>query len=222
MSWARSPTPARRTRRPPCESSGWKSPTRGWSRLATSPTTTSALPNGYPIGTIPTPDTVTVATPEGTKTFIVVTEVDWAVDSASNLSSDKTVRITVSWANPRPGTVSVESSIVGKSALTNAGDVKINIVDSDTSAKVPGATITMPIIDADMARYPSCKVDELERIRDRLLGKAFREYCPKYDSLPLSPIEIPVGKLVPLPYIGQRFLTSKGHIADRKVVAAGN
>ncbi len=73
----------------------------------------------------------------------MVTEVDWSVDSASNLSSDKTVRITVSWANPRPGSVSVESSVVGKSTLTNAGDVKINIVDSDTSAKVPGATITI-------------------------------------------------------------------------------
>ena len=99
--------------------------------------------NGYPLGTIVTPDTVTVATPEGAKSFVVVTEVDWAVDSASNLSSDKTVRITVSWATPRPGSVAVESSVVGKSALTNAGDVKINVVDSDTSAKVPGATITV-------------------------------------------------------------------------------
>jgi protocatechuate 3,4-dioxygenase beta subunit/Tfp pilus assembly protein PilV len=99
--------------------------------------------NGYPLGTIVTPDTVTVTTPEGNKTFTVVTQVDWSVDSASNLSSDKTVRITVSWANPRPGSVSVESSVVGKSTLTNAGDVKINIVDSDTSAKVPGATITI-------------------------------------------------------------------------------
>ena len=36
------------------------------------------------------------------------------------------------------------------------------------------------------------KVDELERVRDRLLGEAFREYRLKYDSLALGPIEVAV------------------------------
>ena len=99
--------------------------------------------NGYPTGTIVTPETVVVATPDGNVSFVVVTQVDWAVDSASNLSSDKNVRITVSWTTPRPGKVMVETNVVGKSALTNAGDVKVNVVDSDTNDPVSGATITI-------------------------------------------------------------------------------
>ena len=98
---------------------------------------------GYPTGTIVTPETVVVATPEGDLTFVVVTQVDWAVDSASNLSSDKNVKVTVSWTTPRPGSVMVETNVVGKSSLTNAGDVKVNVVDSDTNAPVTGATITI-------------------------------------------------------------------------------
>jgi hypothetical protein len=71
-------------------------------------------------------------------------------------------------------------------------------------------------------RYPSDEVDELERVRDRLFGKALREYRSQYDSLPLGPIEIPVGKLVPLSYIGQRLFTSKVHIANGKAEYQGN
>ena len=68
-----------------------------------------------------------------------------------------------------------------------------------------------------MLRYPSDEVDELERVRHRLFGKAFREYRSQYDSLPLAPIEIPVGKLAPLSYIGQRLFTSKVHIPTGKL-----
>ena len=107
------------------------------------PYDTLGTQNGYPIGTIPTPETVLVPTPEGNRTFVVVTEVEWAVDSASNLSSDKAVRITVSWASPRPGSVMVESNVVGKSSLTNVGDVKVSVVDAQTGDPVSGATFTI-------------------------------------------------------------------------------
>jgi type II secretory pathway pseudopilin PulG len=99
--------------------------------------------NGYPTGTIVTPETVVVTTPDGNKTFVVVTEVGWAVDTVTGLAGDKNVKITVSWASPRSASVTIASNVVGKSAVTNAGDVKINVVDADTSEKVAGATITI-------------------------------------------------------------------------------
>ena len=67
-----------------------------------------------------------------------------------------------------------------------------------------------------MACYASCKVDELEGIRNRLLGEAFGKYRLQYDSLALGPIEVAMRELFALSYVGQRFLTSKGHIADGK------
>jgi type II secretory pathway pseudopilin PulG len=82
--------------------------------------------NGYPTGTIVTPETVVVTTPEGDKTFIVTTQVDWAVDAVTGLAGDKNVRITVAWTLPRASSFSIESNVVGKSAITNSGDVKIN------------------------------------------------------------------------------------------------
>ena len=99
--------------------------------------------NGYPTGTIVTPDTVVVATPEGTKTL----RRRHPGGLGGGLRIQPVLRqeraITVSWTTPRPGSVMVESNVVGKSTLTNAGDVKVNVVDSDTSAKVTGATITI-------------------------------------------------------------------------------
>jgi len=91
--------------------------------------------NGYPTGDIP--GSVDVGD------FTVVTDVVWAIDPVSNLSSCKTIQITVSWETPRQGSVSITSNIAGKSTVANAGDVKIFVVDADTGAKLQGASISI-------------------------------------------------------------------------------
>jgi type II secretory pathway pseudopilin PulG len=91
--------------------------------------------NGYPTGTIPGSEDV--------GDFTVVTDVVWAIDPVSNLSSCKTIQITVSWETPRQGSVSITSNIAGKSTIANAGDVKVLVVDADTGAKLQGASISV-------------------------------------------------------------------------------
>jgi len=90
---------------------------------------------GYPTGDIPGTETV-----EG---FTVDTDISWALDSGTNLSSCKTIQITVSWGSPRAGSLSIESNIAGKSSIANAGDVKINVVDDDTGLAIQGSSITI-------------------------------------------------------------------------------
>lgn len=90
---------------------------------------------GYPSGTIPAVETV-----DG---FTVTTEVDWAIDAATSLSSCKTIHIAVSWTSPVGGSVDIESNIAGMSTLANAGDVKIFVVDADTGDPLQGASVTI-------------------------------------------------------------------------------
>ncbi len=91
--------------------------------------------NGYPSGTLPANDTVGV--------YTVTTEVSWAIDPLQNISSCKTVRITVSWGTGGTSKVSVETNVAGKSDSTNVGDVKITVTDVDTSKPVQGCTVTI-------------------------------------------------------------------------------
>jgi len=100
-------------------------------------------PNGYPTGTIPTPEDVTVVTPNGDAEFVVTTVVSWAIDSETGAPADKNVRITVSWTTPRSSSVTVESNVAGKFEALNRGHVKVNVVDEDTSQPVVGATINI-------------------------------------------------------------------------------
>ncbi len=100
--------------------------------------------SNYPVGTIVSPETVVVSTPEGNRTFVVTTEVDYSWDQELDQESTgaKDIRITVSWTIPRPGSVSVESFVAGRGVI-NGGTVIVNVVDSDTGDPVPGATITI-------------------------------------------------------------------------------
>ncbi len=100
--------------------------------------------NNYPTGTIVTPETVVLATPNGDATFVVATEVDYSDDVTDpTQGASKNVKITVSWTTPRPGNVSVMSNVAGASAVTNAGSVEVLVVDSDTSDPIAGAVITI-------------------------------------------------------------------------------
>jgi adhesin/invasin len=100
--------------------------------------------NNYPTGTIITPETVVLSTPQGNATYVVATEVDYSEDVTDpSLGASKDIRITVSWTTPRPGSVTVESNIAGAPAVTNAGAVEILVQDSDTSDPVAGAVITI-------------------------------------------------------------------------------
>jgi adhesin/invasin len=100
--------------------------------------------NNYPTGTIITPETVVLSTPQGNATYIVATEVDYSEDVTDPaLGASKDIRITVSWTTPRPGSVTVESNIAGAPAVTNAGAVEILVQDSDSSDPVAGAVITI-------------------------------------------------------------------------------
>lgn len=91
---------------------------------------------GYPTGDIPNVETA--------GEFTVTTSINWSEDPDTGLSTSKNIMITVAWTSPQPGgEVSIESNIAGKSTILNAGDVKITVLDVDTSQPIQGASISI-------------------------------------------------------------------------------
>jgi Tfp pilus assembly protein PilV len=102
--------------------------------------------NGYagnPPGTIPANTTVTTSL----GTFAVDTEVWWAKDQVTAgvwRAAYKKMRVTVSWADPTPGRLAVETAVFGQGETGNAGDVQIIAVEADDPSKVvPGVSIVI-------------------------------------------------------------------------------
>lgn|GEM_PF-2114832 len=75
--------------------------------------------------------------------FTVDTQVTWARDEATGRATYKNISITVSWELPRNGSVTLETSIYGKSSLVNTGDVSILVVDADTGEPVEGVSVSL-------------------------------------------------------------------------------
>ena len=96
----------------------------------------------YADGTLGDPPGTVPATQNIGGRYTVDTAVSWARD-ASGRALYKQVEITVSWTHPRNGSVSVASSVYGKSDLINIGDLSITVLDKKTSAPVPNAQVTI-------------------------------------------------------------------------------
>ncbi len=88
---------------------------------------------GDPPGTILTPETV--------NEFQVDTRVWWERDPGTGRATYKNITVTVSWTQPRDGSLSISSAMYGKSSLTNTGDVSITVLDIETAEPIEGAAV---------------------------------------------------------------------------------
>jgi len=75
--------------------------------------------------------------------FTIQTEVSYQRDPVTNRATYKNVEVVVSWERPRANSVMLETAVMGKSSLTNTGDILMTVLDSDSAAPVPGVTITI-------------------------------------------------------------------------------
>lgn len=66
--------------------------------------------------------------PEEVGDYTIDTEVGWARDDDDRATA-RLVKVTVSWETPRPGSVSAQTRIFGKSDISNVGDVIINVLE---------------------------------------------------------------------------------------------
>lgn len=77
--------------------------------------------------------------------YTIDTAVSWGRDE-NNRATCRVVHVTVSWQNPRPGDVEVETQVFGKSEISNTGDVLVNVVEAvsgGTTDPLPGASVTL-------------------------------------------------------------------------------
>ncbi len=82
--------------------------------------------SGNPAGVIPSEET--------TSGFLVVTDIQrmWeTVAGTQTASTYKNISVTVSWEQPRPGSVTLESAVFGRDSYANVADLIVNLVDGD-------------------------------------------------------------------------------------------
>jgi Tfp pilus assembly protein FimT len=75
--------------------------------------------------------------------FTIQTEITYQRDPVTNRATYKNVTVVVSWERPRANSVKLETAVMGKSTLTNTGDILVAVLDSDSSMPVPGVTIAI-------------------------------------------------------------------------------
>lgn len=88
----------------------------------------------------PPGEILTTLTQDG---FTIQTEVTYQRDPVTNRATYKNVTVVVSWERPRANSVKLETAVMGKSNLTNTGDILLAVLDSDSGLPVPGVTITI-------------------------------------------------------------------------------
>ena len=105
---------------------------------------------GNPPGVIPSEET--------TGGFRIETDIQrmWeTVDGTQTASTYKNIRVTVSWDQPVPGHVTVESAIFGRDSYVNVSDLAIHLVDGDDAgASMQDAMVGVdPSIGAPQLQY---------------------------------------------------------------------
>ena len=106
--------------------------------------------SGNPPGVIPSEET--------TGGFLVVTDVQrmWeTVAGTQTASTYKNISVTVSWEQPRPGSVTLESAVFGRDSYANVADLIVNLVDGDDEdASMQNAIVAVdPSIGAPQIQY---------------------------------------------------------------------
>jgi hypothetical protein len=76
--------------------------------------------------------------------FLVETTVWWARNPSTHRAMYKDISVTVSWTKPVAGRVSLTTSVLGRTAVANAGDVEITVREYDSpNAAIMGAQVTI-------------------------------------------------------------------------------
>jgi hypothetical protein len=87
---------------------------------------------GDPQGTIPAVETV--------GNLVITTAVDYLY-GVDDRPTYKRIKITVAWQDPRPGSLSIASSVFGKSSLTNFGDLRVVVREMGTDVPIEMAQV---------------------------------------------------------------------------------
>jgi type II secretory pathway pseudopilin PulG/uncharacterized protein (DUF2141 family) len=99
--------------------------------------------NGEPAGSI--------LTPEQVGRFVVATDCEW-VQAGSGRAAYKRIKVRVSWRNPVPGSVDVNTIIYGKSTLLGVGDFLVKLRSRESPDPVAGTEITLVAADGSAHR----------------------------------------------------------------------
>jgi hypothetical protein len=100
------------------------------------------LVSGDPNGVLAASVTVTATGP--VSSYNVKQAVSWVVDPVSRRAKYKSLAITVSWNQGlRQGQVMLTTFVYGKTNLVNAGDYRLTLIDKDSGAPVPSASVTI-------------------------------------------------------------------------------
>lgn len=83
-----------------------------------------------------------IRTPETVGAYTVETDVSWA-RSESGRALYKQVAIVVRWGDEGQRSIALSSSIFGKSALVNTGDLSVTVLDEETNEPVVGVRVTI-------------------------------------------------------------------------------
>jgi hypothetical protein len=76
--------------------------------------------------------------------FLVETTVWWARNPSTHRAMYKDISVTVSWTKPVAGRVSLTTSVLGRTAIANAGDVEITVREYDSpNDAIMGAQVTI-------------------------------------------------------------------------------
>lgn len=63
--------------------------------------------------------------------FLVQSTVSWQRDPVTHRAKYKNMTVTVTWQRPLPGSVTLSTSIFGRSDIVNSGDVEITVLEYD-------------------------------------------------------------------------------------------
>ena len=99
--------------------------------------------NGEPPGSI--------LTPEQVGRFVVATDCEW-VQAGGGRAAYKRIKVRVSWSNPVPGSVDLNTIIYGKSALSGVGDFLVKLRYRESPDPVMGTEITLVAADGSAHR----------------------------------------------------------------------
>jgi uncharacterized surface anchored protein len=99
---------------------------------------------GEPPGAIVTPDTVTYPG------FTVSTSIAWV--NSGGRAAYKEMSVTVEWAEPTAGSVTLETGIFGATDLVNVGDLRVTAIDADTGLPLFRAAVRVDPYDATAER----------------------------------------------------------------------
>lgn len=91
----------------------------------------------------------TILTPEQVGRFVVETECSW-IQSTTGRPAYKQVKVTVSWLQPVPGKVEVNTIIYGKSTISGSGAFLVKLRYRESSDPVANSDVTLVAADGSL------------------------------------------------------------------------